>query len=398
MTNIEKALQDLKEGKLIVVLDDWDRENEGDLIGLPEFMDAESVNFMIKEGRGLLCAPISQKTASKHGISLAPKGVSDGTNFTLSIDSPNSTTGISAPERLETLKDLLKQEKVDFKTPGHLFPLIARPGGLSVRRGHTEAAVDLAKLAGTSEVGAIIEIIGDDGEMSRRDDLIEFSKKHGLTFITIDDLVKWIEINKPEIWNDNNVSEFTFSKIAKLPTEFGEFNIQVAKHIFTNKEYPMLWRGNISEFKNPLVRIHSQCMTSETFHSLKCDCKNQLDRAMKMIVDKNEGIIIYTPDEGRGIGIFNKIDAYHFQDKGCDTIEANEALGLKEEMRDFKIPGTLLRELNVSSVQLLTNNPLKIKGLEENNIEVKRVQLWTGHDKNANDYIATKINRMNHIK
>lgn len=397
MSNIEKALQDLKEGKLIVVLDDWDRENEGDLIGLPEFMDEESVNFMIKEARGLLCAPISQQVAVKHGIALAPKGMSDGTNFTLSIDSPNSTTGISAGERLETLQDLLSNQKVDFKTPGHLFPLIARPGGLSVRRGHTEAAVDLAKLAGSHEVGAIIEIIGDDGKMSRRDDLLEFAKKYDLTFITIDDLVEWIKVNKSEIWKVDNVSEFTFSKVAKLPTEFGEFNIKVAKHIFTNEEYPILWKGDIAKFDNPLVRIHSRCVTSETFHSLKCDCKNQIDEAMRMIQD-DQGLIIYTPDEGRGIGIFNKIEAYHMQDQGLDTIEANKAIGMQDEMRNFDIPGKLLRELNISQVQVLTNNPLKIKGLEVNDIKVSRVPLWTSHDQHANDYIETKINKMNHIK
>ena len=397
MHKVEKAIEELKRGRLIIVADDEDRENEGDLIGLPQFMDHEAVNFMITHGKGLLCAPISSKIAKRHNLSLAPQGKSDGTNFMLSIDSPSATTGISAKERMDTLDALLSKDKVQFMTPGHLFPLLAKDGGLKVRRGHTGAGVDLAKLVGSEEVAAIIEIIKEDGEMMRWNDLLKFGEKHELICLTIKDMVSWIEENRSDIWETEKEELFTFSKVANLPTVYGDLQIQVAKDIRTNLEYPIVFKGNIPTMHEPFVRIHSQCLTSESFGSKKCDCREQLDEALKMIYEK-EGIIIYTPEEGRGIGIFNKVNAYNLQDQGVDTKEANIKLGLEAEMRNFNAPGEILKALGIKSVHLMTNNPQKINGLVKNGVEVIRHSHWVDAHEEANQYLQDKIVKMDHIK
>ena len=397
MHKVEKAIEELKRGRLIIVADDEDRENEGDLIGLPQFMTADSINFMITHGKGLLCAPLSSKIAKRHNLSLAPQGKSDGTNFMLSIDSPSATTGISAQERMDTFSALLSKNKVQFMTPGHLFPLLAKDGGLKVRRGHTEAGVDLAKLAGAEEVAAIIEIIKDDGTMMRWNDLLKLGEKHNLICLTIKEMVSWIEQNRPEIWETEKEELFTFSKVANLPTIYGDLQIQVAKDIRTNLEYPIVFKGNIPTMHEPFVRIHSQCLTSESFGSKKCDCREQLDEALKMIYEK-EGIIIYTPEEGRGIGIFNKVNAYNLQDQGVDTKEANIKLGLEAEMRNFNAPGEILRALGVKSVHLMTNNPLKIEGLKKNNVQVIRHSHWVDAHEEASQYLQDKVSKMDHIK
>lgn len=397
MHKVEKAIEELKRGRLIIVADDEDRENEGDLIGLPQFMNAESINFMITHGKGLLCAPLSSKIAKRHNLSLAPQGKSDGTNFMLSIDSPSATTGISAQERMDTFSALLSKDKVQFMTPGHLFPLLAKDGGLKVRRGHTEAGVDLAKLAGAEEVAAIIEIIKDDGTMMRWNDLLKLGEKHNLMCLTIKEMVSWIEENRPDIWETEKEELFTFSKVANLPTVYGDLQIQVAKDIRTNLEYPIVFKGSIPTMHEPFVRIHSQCLTSESFGSKKCDCREQLDEALKMIFEK-EGIIIYTPEEGRGIGIFNKVNAYNLQDQGIDTKEANIKLGLEAEMRNFNAPGEILKALGVKSVHLMTNNPLKIEGLKKNDVQVIRHSHWVDAHAEADQYLQDKVSKMDHIK
>ena len=394
-TDIKKALEDLKQGKLIVVLDDLDRENEGDLLALGEFVTPEAINFMITHGKGLLCAPVSEKVANLHSLKLAPSHNSDGTNFTLSIDGTKSTTGISAFERFDTLKEMMSGKAVEFKTPGHLFPLIARNGGLSVRRGHTEATVDLAKLVKTKEVGLIVEIIKEDGTMMRRDDLLEFCKKHDLTFITIDDLVKYIEANDKNIWNiEKDEDLFDFSNEATLPTKNGDLKIKSVIHKKDSFEMVLIYKDKIN-LNNPLVRIHSECLTSESFGSLKCDCKLQLDSALEQIANE-DGIIIYTKDEGRGIGLFNKINAYHLQDKGLDTVEANEKLGFKPEERSFDYPALLLEKLKIDKVRLLTNNPLKVSVLEKHGIKVDRVEHIFKSNEHAKEYLKTKKAKMGH--
>ena len=394
MTNIKQALQDLKDGKLIVVLDDLDRENEGDLIGLPEFMDDNATTFMVTHGRGLLCAPISSKVALNHNLTLAPTHLSDGTNFTLSIDSPHSITGISPFERREVLDLLMEDDPIEFKTPGHSFPLIAKDGGLSVRKGHTEAGVDLAKIVGTKEVAAIIEIIGDDGKMMRGPQLIEFSKKHNLTFITIEDLIIWIKENKPNIWNKENAPLFFKTSATNVETSHGIFKFQSIKDITTNKEYLLILNGNIKKMDNPKVRVHSACLTSEAFHSYKCDCKDQLDTALNIIA-KDGGAILYTPDEGRGIGLFNKISAYGLQENGADTVQANIGLGLPIDDRDFETYGKILSFLGFKKIQLLTNNPEKINAISKF-VSTSVIPIWTDHHHEAEHYIKTKKEKMGH--
>lgn len=397
-TNIEQAIQDLKDGKLIIVLDDLDRENEGDFLGLVDTMTHESVNFMITYGKGLLCAPISKEIAIKHNLSYMPKRESDGTNFLLSIDSPLSTTGISAKERMQTMRDLLSNKNIEFLSPGHIFPLLAIDGGLSKRRGHTEAAIDMAKLAGKREVGAIIEITKPDGEMARRDWLINFANKHKLTFITIDDLTKYIESNKKEIWDTKQVDEFKLSFPAPVPTLHGMLNMQVAKDTLNDKDYIIVYKGEIYNLDNPLLRVHSQCATSEVFGSLKCDCREQLNASLD-IISKKGGIVIYTQDEGRGIGIFEKINAYHKQEvENMDTIEANLAIGHKPDERRYERVANLLKQLNISKIRLMTNNMNKIHSLKKLGIQTERVEHWIDANEKAQKYIKTKIEKMGHIK
>lgn len=395
MTKVEQAIEELKKGNLVVLLDDLDRENEGDLVGLPEYMNSDAINFMITQGKGLLCAPLSKKVALNHKLRLMPQRNSDGTNFMESLDASISITGISAKERMETFEELLSEDNIQFRTPGHLFPLLAKEGGLSVRRGHTEASIDLAKLIGGKEVAAIIEIIKEDGDMARRDWLIDFAKKHNLVFFTIEDMVQYIQEKRTDIWEVENLNEFEFSSIAKVPTTFGLFDMQVAKDIITNEDY-IIVSSNVK--KNPNVRVHSACITSESFGSKKCDCKIQLDVSLELI-SKEGGMVIYTPDEGRGLGIFNKINAYAMQDQGFDTVDANIKIGHPVEARHFNRPGKLLREMGIDEVILLTNNPLKIKGIEKYGVKVSRKKHWmkTPFEESKN-YLKVKIDKMNHMK
>ncbi len=363
---VEEVLEDLKKGIPVVVVDDENRENEGDLVLPAEIASYEWINFMINEARGLMCVPITEERAEALDLNLMTVHNTDshGTAFTISVDSmEGTTTGISTGDRLKTILDLAdytkKQE--DFKKPGHIFPLIAKDGGVLERKGHTEAAVDLARLAGFSPVGVIMEILKADGEMARRDDLFEFCKKHGLKMITIEDIILYRKINEKLVKIEAEV---------KIQTKFGEFSFMGYSDEIENKEYIAIVKGEVNEKENISVRLHSECLTGDVFGSKRCDCQAQLHRALTEIEEKGEGVIIYLRQEGRGIGILNKLKAYKLQDQGYDTVEANHKLGFKDDMRDYAVASQIIKDLGIKSVSLKTNNPSKIKGLETYGIKV----------------------------
>lgn len=391
---IDEALEDLKKGRLVVVVDDESRENEGDLIGVAEIVDYDAINFMTREAKGLICVPITGARGKELDLWQMVDNNTDshGTAFTVSVDSlVGTTTGISVGDRLKTIKDLAKGAKNgnEFKKPGHIFPLIAKEHGVLVREGHTEAAVDLAKLAGFAPAGVICEILKDDGEMARVPDLIEFCKKHNLKMITIKDLVEYRK--RTELHTKVEAE-------AKLETKYGEFKIVGFKNPIDSKEHIALVKGDVANSKNILTRVHSECLTGDVLGSLKCDCGGQLGEALEKINEKGEGILIYLRQEGRGIGLINKIKAYDLQNRGLDTVDANLELGFQEDLRDYYIASQMLKALGVNSVNLLTNNLEKIQGLTKYGITVnERVTI----EQESNDinykYLKTKKDRMNHI-
>lgn len=392
MNPIRQAFEDLKQGKMIILMDDEDRENEGDLVMAAEFATRESINFMMKEGRGLICVPLEQEKAEKLNLSPMLNRNTDpkGTAFTVSIDHISAKTGISAGERACTIKELTKENITDraFTRPGHIFPLIAKDKGVLERPGHTEAAVDLMKLAGLEPVGVICEIAKDDGEMARRPDLEIFAKKHGLGMYTIKDLIDYRK--KHDL--------IEFSGEAMLPTKFGDFKMRGYENKVSGKEHFALVKGDVKDGKDILVRVHSECMTGDVLGSLRCDCGNQLQHAMEQIEEAKAGIVIYLRQEGRGIGLLNKIKAYSLQDQGADTVDANLALGFDEDEREYVEAVAILKELGVKSVKLMTNNPLKVEGLESWGIDVsKRVDIIVGHCKTNEFYMETKKVRMGHL-
>ena len=387
MSKVEAAINDLKAGKLIIVQDDFDRENEGDLIGLIDFISPQEINFMLTHGKGIVCAAISAKYAKMHNLKLLEQINSDQTNFLDSIDGPTSTTGVSAKERYQTIKDLLRPH-IKFKTPGHVFPLLAQTGGLLIRRGHTEAAVDLAKLANASEVGVIVEIINANGTMARKQDLHALAQKWNLALITISEIVAYIEEKNISLWKDQADSSLVFSKVANIPTIKGIMKMQVVQEPVTGNEAILYFQKDLKHISH--VRIHSECQTSEIFESLKCDCKNQLNFFMKQVQKHQDYLLIYTKDEGRGIGIFNKINAYYEQDHGLDTVEANLKINQPAEKRDFSFAGKILQELKINKVKLYTNNPQKIAGLTKFGIKVKREAIWQEENDESKSYLATK--------
>ncbi len=386
--SIEAAVEDLKQGRLVIVVDDEDRENEGDLIGAADFITADEVNFMATYARGLICTPLTEEIARKAGLSQMATNNSDpyGTAFTVSVDHVSTTTGISAHERFDTICALAGNDvkRTDFNTPGHVFPLVAKDGGVIERMGHTEAAVDLAKLAGASPVGVICEIMNDDGTMARVDDLEEYKEKHGLKMITIEDLKKYMMKH----------TGVTLESTIKLPTDFGEFKMYGFVDNNTGKEHLAIVSGEISEKMN--VRIHSECLTGDVFHSKRCDCGSQLERAMH-IMDKEGGVILYMRQEGRGIGLINKLKAYELIEQGYDTVSANEHLGFNADLREYDVAAEMLRQLGIKAVNLLSNNPRKIKGLEDEGISVNR----RSHIIKANvvnkDYLKTKKDKLGHL-
>ena len=390
--SIEEAIEDIKNGKMIIVVDDEDRENEGDLVIAAEKATPEAVNFMIKYAKGLLCVPIEEEIADKLKLNPMVENNTDNheTAFTVSVDYKDTTTGISAYERALTINKIAESDNYsDFRRPGHIFPLIAKKSGVLDSIGHTEASVDLAKLAGLKGCAAICEIIKDDGTMARRDDLFAFAKKHNLKMITIKDLINYRR--KEDIL-------VTKEAEAKLPTKFGDFRMIGFKEKKSELCHVALIKGDISENEAILTRVHSECLTGDAFGSKKCDCGEQYEAAMKMIEEEGSGILLYMRQEGRGIGLLNKIKAYALQDTGLDTVDANLALGFEEDMRDYKISADMLKILGVSEVKLITNNLAKIEGLVKNDIKViERVPIQIKPNKNDVFYLKTKKERMNHL-
>ena len=393
-TTIEDALQELKDGKMIIVLDDEDRENEGDLVMPAQLCTPAHINFMMKFGRGLICVPMNSKEADR--LELFPMTGDDveasRCNFTVSVDlKEGTTTGISASDRAKTVQALASGASAarDFAKPGHLFPLRARTGGVLVRAGHTEAAVDLSRLAGYSEAGVICEIIKDDGEMARRDDLLEFAKEHGLKMITIQDLIAYRRLKEKLVTREVETM---------LQTEYGEFKIMVYSNCIDKSEHVLLVKGDVNGKENVLVRAHSECMTGDVFHSQYCDCGPQLDAALKQIAAKGEGVFLYLRQEGRGIGLINKLKAYKLQREGMDTVEANQQLGFKPDLREYGIGAQMLKDVGLNTIQLLTNNPQKIVGLEGHGLKVTaRVPLEIEPGVSSRAYLKTKKDKLGHL-
>lgn len=390
---IEEAIYDLMLGKIIIVVDDEDRENEGDLIALADKATPEVINFMITEARGLVCTPITEERARELGLKPMVERNTDfhGTAFTVSVDHSSTTTGISAYERSATIRKLIDPEAVgsDFRRPGHVFPLIAKKGGVLRRAGHTEAAVDLARMCGSAPAAVICEIIKEDGTMARVPDLFEFARKHNLKLITIQDLIRYRNEKEKLVKREVEV---------KMPTDAGIFRAVAYTNDIDGKEHVALVKGTIDPSVPVLVRVHSECLTGDVFHSHRCDCGPQLDAALRRIEDEGSGVLLYMRQEGRGIGLINKLKAYKLQEEGLDTVDANIKLGFAPDLRDYGIGAQILKDLGVRKIRLLTNNPRKIKGLEGYGLEVvERVALQVEENEDNTRYLHTKQEKMGHL-
>ena len=393
LNTIEEVIEDLKAGKPVIIVDDESRENEGDLVIAAEFATRETINFIIKEARGLLCTPMLEGDLLRLGITQMVEKNTDNheTAFTVSVDHVDTTTGISPEERAVTMQKLIdpNSKPEDFRRPGHVFPLRYKEGGVLVRQGHTEASIDLCKLAGLYPAAAICEITNDEGYMSRMDDLLAFSKKHNLKIASVEALIEYRKRH------DKLVS---IAAETKLPTKYGDFRIIIFKNEVDHKEHLMIVKGDVRGKSDVLMRIHSECLTGDVFGSHRCDCGEQLENALCSIEEQGEGIVIYMRQEGRGIGLTNKIKAYTLQDQGYDTVEANVKLGFPPDMREYSLAAQMLRELDVKSVKLLTNNPEKKEDLERWGITVsKRVPIVIKANSINAKYLNTKKEKMRHM-
>ncbi|MRH43692.1 bifunctional 3,4-dihydroxy-2-butanone-4-phosphate synthase/GTP cyclohydrolase II [Aquibacillus halophilus] len=390
---IDKAIEELKEGKMIIVVDDEDRENEGDFVLLAEHATPEAINFMAKEGRGLICTPMSESFAKKFELDSMVANNTDahGTAFTVSVDYKTTHTGISAQERALTIRMFLDEETLptDFKRPGHIFPLIAKEAGVLERSGHTEAAIDLARLAGSDPVGVICEIMNDDGTMARVPELEEFATKHDMSMITIKDLISYKKLHDKLVEKEIEIN---------LPTEFGDFKLAAYTEKFTGKEHLALFKGEFHPDEAVLVRIHSECLTGDVFGSHRCDCGPQLEKALLQIEDAGKGVLVYMRQEGRGIGLLNKLKAYKLQEQGFDTVEANHQLGFPDDLRDYAVSAQILKDLGLKKIRLLTNNPRKISGMGDYGLEVvEREAIQIPSNKDNEKYLETKAKKLKHL-
>lgn len=393
LSTVEEAIKDIREGKMIIVIDNPDRENEGDLLMAADKVSEEDINFMAKYARGLICMPISEEIADKLDFKPMVQNNTDnhGTAFTVSIDHKETTTGISAMERALTIQKVIDTTSIkeDFRRPGHIFPLIAKKGGVLSRAGHTESCVDLAKMAGLKPAGVICEIMNEDGTMARTPDLIEFSNKHNLKVITVESIIEYRMMTEKLVSREVET---------KMPTKYGDFKIYGYIDEVTGEHHIALVKGDVSGEESVLTRVHSECLTGDCLGSRRCDCGEQYEAAMRMIEKEGRGILVYMRQEGRGIGLINKLKAYALQDTGVDTVEANLKLGFPADMRNYSAASQILKDLGVTKVKLMTNNPSKIWGLTKWGLEVeKRVAIEIKCNENNKFYLKTKKEKMHHI-
>ena len=392
--SVDLALEDIRNGKCIIVVDNEDRENEGDLVAASELCTPDLVNFMATEGRGLICVSIQSERAKD--LNLEPMERKNSslheTNFTISVDAnKNTTTGISAFDRSETIRALIDKTTLstDLARPGHIFPIVGKEGGVLRRAGHTEASIDLSLLAGLKPSGVICEIMADDGTMARGNELYSFAKKHSLKIISIEDLIRYRRKNEKLVEKIESI---------QLPTEYGDFTLHLYEDKFDNETHLALTMGDYSKEDSVLVRVHSECLTGDVFQSQRCDCGEQLEMAMHQISQNKSGIIIYLRQEGRGIGLKHKIKAYKLQEKGLDTVEANQKLGFSADLRDYGVGAQILKDLNATKLTIMTNNPKKLIGLEGHGLTiVDRKPVKIAPKEKNKKYLETKKNKLGHI-